>query len=140
MNRLSPDPSPPLSLLLDRALVGALAALVVARPLAAGDDPGRLRLTSGTGAVSFNLCVFLVLFAAVLFRAAYGSRRPVRWAIVPLLLAGVGVAAFWSSQLRDWSSQLPDRYARPGLFVAWEWGAIAAVVVLTRWLVPSVAG
>jgi len=111
-------PSLPLPVLLDRALVGALAALVAARPLAAGDDPGRLRLTSGTGAVSFNLCVFVVLFGAVLYRAVSGGGRP-RWALVPLLLAGVGVAAFWSSQL-------PDRYARPGLFVAWEWGAVAA--------------
>jgi hypothetical protein len=125
-----PKPSPPIPVLLDRALVGALAALVVARPLAAGDDPGRLRLTSGTGAISFNLCAFLVLFGAVLWRAAYGRGRPVRWAIVPLLIAGVGVTAFVSSQLGD-------RYARPGLFVAWEWGAIAAGVFLTRWLVPS---
>ncbi|MBO0700408.1 MAG: hypothetical protein J2P46_18570, partial [Zavarzinella sp.] len=124
-------PSPPVSLILDRTLVGSLAALVVARPLAAGDDPGRLRLTSGTGPVSFNLCVFLVLVGAVLYRAAYGRRRPLlRWAVVPILFAGVGVVAFVSSQQGD-------RYARPGLFVAWEWGAVAAGVFLTRWLVPS---
>ena len=132
--RPTPSQKPPLpmSVLVDRALVGALAALVVARVMAPGDDPGRLRLTSGTGGVSFNLWVFVLLFAAVLWRAISGGGRPVRWAVVPLLFAGVGVTAFVSSQFGD-------RYARPGLFVAWEWGAIAAAAFLTRFLVPSVA-
>src|SRR4051812_1706280 len=90
-------PTVPLPALLDRALVGALAALAVARPLVAGDDPGRLRLTDGTGPVSFNLCVLVLLVAVALWRAAYARTRPAGWAVVPLLLAGVGVAAYVSS-------------------------------------------
>jgi hypothetical protein len=125
-------PSLPLSVLLERSLVGAFAALVVARALAPGNDPGRLRLTSGTGSVSFNLCLFILLFGALLWRALAATGRPVRWTVVPLLFAGVGVAAFISSQLSD-------RYARPGLYVAWEWIAIAAAAFLARFLVPSVA-
>jgi hypothetical protein len=50
--------------------------------------------------------------------------------VVPLLLAGVGVAAFVSSQLGD-------RYARPGIFIAWEWIALSAAVLLTRELFAS---
>src|SRR5688500_16194085 len=112
MNRQPARPTapskPPLprSVLVERTLVGAFAALVVARALAPGDDPGRLRLTSGTGSVSFNLCLFVVLFGAVLWRAVAGAGRPARWTVVPLLFAGVGIAAFISSQLGD-------RYARP---------------------------
>src|SRR5829696_2906109 len=78
MTRHPPTPIP-LPGLLNRALVGAFAALVAARALAPGDDPGRLRLTSGTGGVSFNLCVFLVLFGAILWRAVYGRGRPTYW-------------------------------------------------------------
>src|SRR4029077_19407329 len=134
MNRRQPRITPPakspapvaIPVLLDRALVGALAALVVARPLVAGDDPGRLRLTSGGGPLSFNLCVFLVLIGGIFWRVAFGRGRADWWAlVVPLLLAGVGAAALVSSRFEG-------RYARPGMFVAWEWAALAAAVYLTR--------
>ena len=140
MNRSKPRITPPARLpapvsipvLLDRVLVGSLAALVVARPLVAGDDPCRLRLTSGGGPLSFILCVFLVLIGAIVWRIAFGRGRADWWAVVvPLLLFGVGVAAFVSSQLTD-------RYARPGIFVAWDWVVLAAVAYLTRRVVPSV--
>jgi len=131
-SRTPPDPVP-LPILLDRILVGAFAALVVARLIVPGDDPGRLRLTSGGGPVSFNLCVFLVVLGAILWRIAYEHGR-LDWsaAVAPLLLAGVGVSAYVSSQLGD-------RYARPGLYIAWEWLAIAATAYLTRRLASSVA-
>src|SRR5262245_14705804 len=121
----------PLPDLLDRAVVGTFAALVVARPLVAGDDPGRLRLTSPGGPLSFNLCLFGVLVAALLWRAAYGRARPIRLSVVALLLANianVGVVAWLSSQMGD-------RYARPGVFVFWEGVAVAVGVLLMRWVV-----
>src|SRR5262245_18534392 len=127
--------SVPLPDLLDRAVVAAFAALVVARPLVAGDDPGRLRLTSPGGPLSFNLCLFGVLVAALLWRAAYGRTRPIRLSVVALLLANianVGVVAWLSSQMGD-------RYARPGVFVFWEWVAVAVALLLTRWVVPSLS-
>src|SRR5262245_59663915 len=117
----------PFPIIFDRVLVGAFAALVVARPLVTGDDPGRLRLTAGGGPVAFNLCVLIVLVAAGVYRLAYARTRPAHWdfVLVPLLLAGVGVIAFVSSRLGD-------RYARPGLFIAWEWIALGAAVYLAR--------
>src|SRR4029450_13194670 len=99
-----PPPKPqsiPLPLLFDRVLVGAFAALVAARLLVVGDDPGRLRLTSGGGAGSFTLLLLVGLIGFSVWRGAFGSGRPARWPIVPLLLAGVGIAAFASSQLPD---------------------------------------
>jgi hypothetical protein len=98
--------------------------------LVAGDDPGRLRLTAGSGSVSFTLCLLIVLIGFAVWRAAFGRGRPARWAIVPLLLAGIAVAAFASSRLGD-------RYARPGLFIAWEWVTLAVGYYLTRRLTAS---
>src|SRR5262245_30811780 len=130
--RPAPAETVPLSALLDRAVVATFAALVVARPLVPGDDPGRLRLTTSGGPLSFNLCLFAVLLGAVLWRAAYGRSRPIRLELAALLLAGVGVVA-WAS------SQIVDRYARPGLFIGWEWVAVAVAFLLTRWLGSSLS-
>ena len=128
-----PAPKPvPLPPLFERALVGAFAALVVARPLVPGDDPERLRLTTSGGPVSFTLCLLLVLIGFAVWRVVAGRGRPAAWPVVPLLLVGVGVAAFASSQLRD-------RYARPGTFVAWEWVGLAVAAYLARRLTTSVA-
>lgn len=128
----SPAKPIPFPIIFERALVGAVAALVVARPLVAGDDPGRLRLISGGGPVSFNLCVLILLVAAGVYRLAYAKTHPARWdfLIVPLLLIGVGVIAFVSSRMGD-------RYARPGLFIAWEWIALGTAVYLTRRVTAS---
>jgi hypothetical protein len=120
----------PLPPIFERTLVGAFAALVAARPLVAGDDPGRLRLTSGGGSVSFTLCLLVVLIGFCVWRAAFGRGRAARWAIVPLGLTGLAIAAFLSSRLGD-------RYARPGLFIAWEWVALAVGYYLTRRLAAS---
>src|SRR3954471_6146176 len=127
----SAKPQPvPFPVLSDRILVGAFAALVAARPLVAGDDPGRLRLTSSGGPVSFTLCLFLVLIGFAVWRVAFGRGRPARWPVVPILLAAVGVIAFASSRLGD-------RYARPGLFVGWEWIGLAVAAYLARRLTAS---
>src|SRR3954467_1840346 len=96
--RPKPKPQPvPFPVLSDRVLVGAFAALVAARPLVAGDDPGRLRLTSSGGPVSCPLCLLLVLIGFAVWRVAFGRGRPARWPVVPFLLAAVGVTAFASS-------------------------------------------
>ncbi|HEX3148060.1 MAG TPA: hypothetical protein VHR66_08240 [Gemmataceae bacterium] len=120
----------PLAPLFNRILVGAFAALVTARPLVSGDDPGRLRLTSGSGPVSFTLSMIVVLLGYTVWQVAKGRGRPADWAIVPMLLAGVGVVAYISSRLGD-------RYARPGMFVAWEWIGLAIAFYLARRLTAS---
>jgi hypothetical protein len=128
-----PKPAPVhLSALMDRVLVGAFAALVVARLLVAGDDAGRLRLTDSGGPISFNLCLLFVFIGFAVWRIIAGRGRPFGWAIVPVLLAAIGVTAYVSSQL-------PDRYARPGLFIAWEWVGLAVAYYLARRLTASVA-
>jgi hypothetical protein len=138
MNRQTPKvaepPAKPIPfpLIFERVLVGAVAALVVARPLVTGDDAGRLRLTSGGGPVSLNLCLLIVLVAAGAYRLAYTGSRPSRWdfMVAPLLLIGIGVTAFASSRLGD-------RDARPGLFISWEWIALGVAVYLVRRVTAS---
>jgi hypothetical protein len=90
-----------------------------------GDDPGRLRLTTGGGSVSFNLCVLLLLTGVCVWRLRYVKGRTTEWPILPLVLVNIGIVSFVSSQLGD-------RYIRPGVFVAWEWIALAVAVYLTR--------
>jgi hypothetical protein len=97
---------------------------MVARPLVAGDDPGRLRLTSGGGGVAFNFVLMLVFVGYTLWRAVYAKTRSKAWAIVPIVLALVAVGAFASSRIDE------GRYARPGLFIAWEWIAVAVATYL----------
>jgi hypothetical protein len=114
----------------DRVLVGAFAALVVARPLVDAADPGRLRLTTSTGPLSFNLLLFVLLAVVAVRRAVFGGPRLGRTALVPLMLLGVAAVSIIGTSIGD-------RYARPGLFIAWEWAALAAAFVLARILTPS---
>ena len=105
-------------------LLGALTALVVARPLVPGDDPGRPRPTAGAGGLSLDLALLLLLTAWAGVRAV-GRSAAAPGRVGGLLLLGVGVACFVSSQRGG-------RYERPGTFVAGEWLAVAAAFVLTR--------
>ena len=114
----------------DRVLVGAFAALVVARPLVDAADPGRLRLTTSTGPLSFNLLLFVLLGFVAVRRAIFGGPRLGWSALVPLLLLGVAAVSIIGTSI-------DERYARPGLFIAWEWAALAAAFVLARVLTPS---
>jgi hypothetical protein len=120
-----PPAAIPFAMIVERGLVAGVAALIVARPLVAGDDPGRLRLTSGNGPISFNFCVLLLLAIAAAWRWYHQPAGRRQLQLIPWLLAGVGLVAFASSRLGD-------RYARPGLFIGWEWIALAAIYYLVR--------
>jgi hypothetical protein len=108
----------------ERVLVAALVALVVARALVAGDDPGQLRLTSGSGPLILNALTFFLLLSWSVWRG--WTRRAVTggagWiAVAGLLLAGALAFA---------SAAGPERYRRPGWFIAWDWVALAALCFL----------
>jgi hypothetical protein len=129
---LAPSPSLAGSDLLEKILVGAFATLMIARPLVPGDDPGRLRLTSSGGPLTFNLALFALLMTYLAWRLFDRTKRSGRFDLTPLLLAGVGVVCWISSQQ-------PDRYALPGFYVGWEWLAVAVAYYLTRRLAGSMA-
>ncbi|WP_020473171.1 tetratricopeptide repeat protein [Zavarzinella formosa] len=116
----------------DRVLIGALAALVVARPLVYGDDPGRLRLTTTGGSVSLNLGVWLVLLGFAGWRIVVGQSIRWRGTLPAAALAGVGVAAMWSSRREG-------VYQRPGEHIAWDWLTLAAAFFVARQLTGRAA-
>lgn len=116
----------------DRVLLGALAALIVARPLVHGDDPGRLRLTTSGGAMTFNLCVWLVFLGFAVWRVVIvRSQRGLGGyssVFTPMLLL-VAIMVIRSS----------DAYRRPSEFVFWELVTLAPVYFITRQLAGRVA-
>ncbi len=117
----------------ERILLGALTALIVARPLVAGDDPGRLRLTSGGGPIVLNMLTFLLLLGWAVWKG-YSRRRLV---VGPYLILPVGllvVAAFIFI-----SAGQPGRYQRPGWFIAWDWVGFAALAFVAGQLATNAA-
>jgi len=126
--RPSPKPSESFrwSAIIPRVLVGALTALVVARPLVAGEDPGRLRLTSGGGSLTLNLFTLLLLLGWSIWNGL--SRRPAgRGALgAPGLLVVAGLYFL--------SAGVAASYQRPSWFIAWDWVIVAALFYLSRQL------
>jgi hypothetical protein len=117
----------------ERILVGALTALIVARPLVLGDDPGRLRLTSGGGPLWLNLLTFLLLLGWAVSRGI--TRR--RLVVGPYLIVVVGFLMVAGCAFA--SAAQPDRYQRPGWFIAWDWVAYAALAFVAGQLAANVA-
>jgi hypothetical protein len=114
----------------ERILIGALTALFVARPLTAGDDPGRLCLTSGAGSLVLNSLSFLLLFA-------WGIRRI--WARGPFMTGLAAIVVFGLTAVAALiftSAAMPDRYQRPGWFIGWDWLSIAVLCFLA-WQLAS---
>jgi hypothetical protein len=117
----------------ERILIGALTALFVARPLTAGDDPGRLCLTSGAGSLVLNSLSFLLLFAWAIRRI--WTRGPFMSGLAVIVIFGVTAVA----ALIFTSTAMPERYQRPGWFIGWDWLSIAVLCFLTWQLAPTPA-
>src|SRR5437868_5740329 len=103
--------------ILRRLLLGFITALIVARPLVLGEDPGLL-LKSFTDASSLVLTYLWLVGAAVwaLWRAWTGRNAWTFGAIDGGLL-GVVVGAFLSAAFSA-------AYKHPAWIIAWEWLAL----------------
>lgn len=112
--------------LLRRVLLGFVTALLVARPLIPGEDPGRTQL--GTGIAGLGL-VGLWLVAAVGWAVWRAWSRAGAWrgSLVEVgLLALVGISFYSADQ--------PGRYWFPGALISWEWVGVLAAFCLVRQL------
>lgn len=118
-------PPVPLGTLVQRLLLGSFTALLVARPLIAGDDPGRLRLTTSGAELTYLLLVLLLVLGVAVRRVLLARQVATTFEWLPLLFAGVGVLCYISGHQGD-------RYARPALYFGWEWFAIAGLFYLAR--------
>jgi len=115
--------------LLRRVLLGLVTALVVARLLVPGEDPGRTQL--GTGVAGLGL-VFLWLLAATGWGVWRAWSREGAWRgslVEAGLLILVGVSFFSADQ--------PGRYWYPGWLISWEWVGVFAAFCLVRQLFRS---
>jgi hypothetical protein len=107
-----------------RYLLGAITALVVARPLVAGEDPGRLLALESVSGLILNFLWLIVALAGAVWLAYSG--RPFRlggWVSVSLV-AIVGLMFLATAR--------SDGYRAPGWLIACEWGLIPIIFMLTR--------
>ncbi len=111
--------------LLRRFLLGLVTALIVARPVVLGEDPGLLASVSHPSGMVLTL---LWLVAAVGWAAwHYWSGRPWRGSWVEIgLLATVGCVAL--------SGELTASYKHPARLISWEWLALLVAFCLVRQL------
>src|SRR5262245_10982577 len=112
-----------------RILLGTITALIVARPLVAGEDPGRLHSPESASGVLLNLLWLIAVLGGAVWLAR--GRRPLRlggWlplglhVITALLLFGTAVVSC---------------YRHPGWLIAWEWATLALSFLLVRGVVSD---
>jgi hypothetical protein len=116
---------------LRRLLLGAVTALIVARPLVLGEDPGLLLRpwSDATGLVLMLLWLITGLGWAV-WRAWSGQASWVGGAVEGGLLAVVALV---------FVSAWPAAYQHPAWLIAWEWLALLVAFCLVRQLPRAAA-
>lgn len=111
-----------------RGLLGVVTALVVARPLVLGEDPGMLNPLTDSAPLFLPFFWLLALLAWAIWRFC---TRQVDWHLslveALLLLGGVAVAA----------STYVAPYKHPGLLVSWEWLTYFFALLLLRQLATT---
>jgi hypothetical protein len=115
---------------LRRVLLGALVALLVARPAAVGEDPGKLLLVDATSGLVLGLGWFLLGLVAAVGRLRYragdwgGYTTAALLGVVALLFAGASFAA---------------SYRHPAYLAAWDATTVLVAFVLVRQLATEPA-
>ncbi len=111
-----------------RVLLGATIALLTARMLAPGEDPGLLQVASGSANLMFPLLWLLVAIGLTLWRLWSRAGEWRGGVVETALLAAVGLA-FVSAEAAA--------YKHPARLIAWEWLSLFVVVCLVRQLAVS---
>lgn len=115
--------------LLRRVLLGAVTALIVARPLVLGEDPGMLSPLTDAHGLVLTLLWFLTALGWAGWRVWTGDGR---WGI-GVLEGGV----LMIPALMFLSSARVASYKHPAYLITWEWLALALAFVLVRRLVQT---
>jgi O-antigen ligase len=106
-----------------------VTALVVARPLVLGEDPGLLDRLSSASGLLLSMLWFVAAVAYAGWRAYFRQEVPGR-CLVEWGLAGVVVLVFVSARGAA-------RYQHPALLIAWEWVVLLLAFGLVRRLARS---
>lgn len=107
-----------------RVLLGAVTALIVARPLVAGEDPGRLHSPEAISGVVLNLLWMIVAILGAVWFARSPRAASNRWTI-PAGLAAVAVFV-------GVSAAVAHCYHHPAWLIFWEWATLPVIFLLTR--------
>jgi hypothetical protein len=112
-----------------RLLLGLVTALVVARPLVLGEDPGLLNPLSGSASLVLSVFWLVAAVGWALWRVLF--RRDTWYASgVEAGLLGVVGLMFLSA---GWAA----RYQHPAWLIAWEWVVLLVAFCLVRQLVRT---
>lgn len=112
--------------ILRRGLLGLMTALIVARPLVLGEDPGLLERLSTASSLTLTLLWMAAALGWAVWRAWtrqatwYGSLvEPLLLLVVVLVFTSAGLAA---------------RYKHPAWLISWEWLVLLMMFCLVRQL------
>jgi hypothetical protein len=112
-----------------RLLLGLVIALVVARPLVLGEDPGLLNPLTGSASLALALFWLLAAVGWALWRVFFRQGTWYASGVEAGLLGVVGllfVSAAWTA-----------RYQHPAWLIAWEWVVLLVAFCLVRQLVRT---
>jgi hypothetical protein len=113
-----------------RVLLGAVTALIVARPLVAGEDPGRLRSPESVSGIFLNMLWITTALAGALWLAR--SRRQAR------LGGWVPLALHVTTAVVILAALIVPCYRHPGWLMTWECATLAISFLLVRALAADV--
>jgi len=114
--------------LLRRALLGVVTALVVARPLVPGEDPGRLLVSTGIADQGFTALWLLVAAGWGIWRA-WAKRTDWFGSLVEAGLLALAAVAF--------ATVSQAAYRHPAWLVAAQWGTLLLAFCMVRQLVRT---
>lgn len=125
---VSPPQGTPGHEYLRKALLGLITALLVARPLVGGEDPGLLAPQTGTSGLVLTLMWFFALLGWAIWRIS-SKKSELHGGVVEvgLLVATLAVAV----------STAFAKYRHPAVLIAWEWLALFVALFLIRQLTTS---
>jgi tetratricopeptide (TPR) repeat protein len=111
-----------------RVLLGATIALLTARMLAPGEDPGLLQVVSGSANLVFPLLWLLAAVGLTLWRV-WSRGGDWRGGVVEAALLVAVILAFVSAETAG--------YKHPARLIAWDWLTLFLVVCMVRQLAVS---
>jgi len=107
-----------------RVLLGAVTALLVARPMALGEDPGRQHSPEAASGVLLNLLWLIAAVAASIWAAATGRSF---WRG-----GGIALALLFVAATIGVSAEATACYRYPAWLLVWEWATLAMAFLLVR--------
>jgi O-antigen ligase len=113
---------------LRRGLLGMITALVVARPLVLGEDPGMLAVQTDSSHLVLTLFWFMTAVGWGIWRWWSGN---VSWQ------GGIVEAALLAACILVAASSIPASYRHPAVLIAWEWFALFTGLFLVRQLATT---